>query len=207
MTDAANLIPFLAAVALIELTPGPNMAYLALVSARSGIRYGFATVAGVTLGLGVYLAASVMGLAQAAIRWPAAYEALRWAGVCYMLWLAFDTWRGGARPEAPAAGYGRLFLRGLLVNLLNPKAALFYVAILPSFMTSDGGSVAAQALRLGAIHLAVSIVVHGAIVTLAARAQGSTDALSGREGGRRIQRGFAVALALTAVWVGWSTAR
>ena len=205
MPDLALLLPFLAAVAVIELTPGPNMAYLALVSARSGVGHGLATVAGVTLGLAVYLAAAVLGLSEAALRWPIAYQTLRWAGVIYMLWLALDAWRGAAEAQAADKGYGRLFLRGLAVNLLNPKAALFYVAILPSFITAGAGSVAMQALALGSIHLAVSVGVHGAIVLTAGRAQGLMSVLAGSDGGRNVRRGFAIALAATAAWVAYAT--
>ena len=101
MLTADRLIPFLLAVGLIELTPGPNMGYLALVASRSGRSAGMATVAGITLGLVIYLAASVFGLAEAALRWPWIYEILRWAGAAYLGWLAIDTWRGPGRPTVP----------------------------------------------------------------------------------------------------------
>ncbi len=203
MPDVSTLVPFLAAIAVIELTPGPNMAYLALAAARSGLRHGLATVAGVTVGLAVFLAASILGLAELALRWPVGYQALRWAGVIYMLWLALETWRGAEAEVTAAEGYRRLFLRGLLVNLLNPKAALFYVSILPAFIVPAQGGVATQAAALGAIHIAFSVVVHLAIVITSARAQDVAARLSSRA----VQRAFAVALALTALWVAWSTRR
>ena len=72
------------------------MGYLALVAGRYGRRAGFVTIGGVTLGLAVYLGASVAGLADLLLRWPTAYAVLRWAGVLYLLWLAIDTWRGAS---------------------------------------------------------------------------------------------------------------
>jgi threonine/homoserine/homoserine lactone efflux protein len=199
VTDA--LIPFLLAVLVMELTPGPNMAYLALVAARSGRRLGFAAVAGVTLGLGAYLLASVAGIAEAAQRWPWVYQVLRWAGVAYLLWLAFDAWREPTtEPEAEDDdGVRRVFLRGLVANLLNPKAALLYVALLPGFISPRGDPVS-QALVLGAIHIGVSVVIHSAIVMGAGNAQRLLAQ-------RRVWAGRIMALALVAVaaWLAFST--
>ncbi|MDZ4372704.1 MAG: LysE family translocator [Phenylobacterium sp.] len=191
------LVPFLLTVLAMELTPGPNMAYLAVVSARSGRRAGLAAVAGVTLGLGAYLAASVAGIAQAAERWPWAYQMLRWAGVAYLLWLAFDAWR--ERPvEAQAPdddALRRVFLRGLVANLLNPKAALLYVALLPGFIT-PGADPVGQSLWLGGLHLAISVLIHGAIVVFAGGAQ-RWLVRSGDWAGRVM----ALALVAVAVWL------
>lgn len=197
-----TLIPFLLAVLAMELTPGPNMAYLALVAARSGRRAGAVAVAGVTLGLGAYLLASVAGLAEAAQRWPWAYQALRWAGVAYLFWLAFDAWRE-APPKAQADGvqpFGRIFVRGLVANLLNPKAALLYVTLLPAFIAPDGDPVT-QALILGSIHIGVSLVIHGSIVLFA----GSVRELMARQG-PWTGRIMALALASVAIWLVFATA-
>ncbi len=221
-----TLIPFLLAVLAMELTPGPNMAYLALVAARSGRRAGAVAVAGVTLGLGAYLLASVAGLAEAAQRWPWAYQALRWAGVAYLFWLAFDAWRE-APPKAQADGvqpFGRIFVRGLVANLLNPKAALLYVTLLPAFIAAvergmrsaqreqpaqrvvntgfapDGDPVT-QALILGSIHIGVSLVIHGSIVLFA----GSARELMARQG-PWTGRIMALALASVAIWLVFATA-
>lgn len=197
-----TLIPFLLAVLAMELTPGPNMAYLALVAARSGRRAGAVAVAGVTLGLGAYLLASVAGLAEAAQRWPWAYQALRWAGVAYLFWLAFDAWRE-APPKArsdEAQPLGRIFVRGLVANLLNPKAALLYVTLLPAFIAPDGDPVT-QSLILGSVHIGVSLVIHGSIVVFA----GSARELMARQG-PWTGRIMALALAAVAVWLVFATA-
>jgi threonine/homoserine/homoserine lactone efflux protein len=189
----------------MELTPGPNMAYLALVSAAQGRNAGLLAVFGVTLGLLTYLAAAVLGLAEIALRWPAIYQSLRWLGVGYLLWLAWDSWRqaGGTSAEAPApTSAGALILRGYLANILNPKAALLYVALLPNFMA--GQNPALEALGLGAIHIGISLVIHLSIVTAGGHAATFVDRWP-ESRRRRVERGFAVALALVAVWLAWGT--
>lgn len=207
LLSAQQLIAFLLAVAVIELTPGPNMGYLAVVASRSGWRAGAAVVAGVTLGLCLYLVASVFGLAEAALRWPWVYETLRWAGVVYMLWLAVDTWRDAERADEPVPETQGLFLRGFLNNLLNPKAAVFYVAVLPGFVRAKAGHPELQALSLGAFHIAVSVVVHLTIVWMATRAR---VALANEETATRsrcLQHAFALALASIAIWLAVSPGR
>ncbi|MEO8112860.1 MAG: LysE family translocator [Phenylobacterium sp.] len=190
----------------MELTPGPNMAYLSLVSAREGRMAGLLTVLGITLGLAVYMLASAAGLAEVAAAQPWAYHALRWAGVAYLVWLAFDTWRDGGQPAPevdtgrPAAG--RLVLRGLVTNLLNPKAAVFYVSVLPSFTRPELGDVALQSLTLGTIHLAASVAVHGAIVATAGLAH---PLVVHGTGSRRLRGGFVAGLLAVAAWMVWTT--
>ena len=161
--DPAVILPFLLAVALIELTPGPNMGWLALVSLGRGRPAGFAAVAGVTVGLAVWMLAAAFGLTQVLLIWPLLFQIIRWAGVVFLLWLAWEAWRGDSGPAAadgPDLSTLRgLFLRGMTGNLLNPKAAVFYVALLPTFMRPDHGSPLVQALSLGGLHLVVAVVV------------------------------------------------
>ena len=127
---------FVLASALIELTPGPNMAWLAIVGATEGRRPAYAAVAGVALGLAVIGLAAALGVAALVTTSPALYSGLRWGGVVYLLWLAWDSWRDvDGEAEARIAGrrLALYFRRGLVTNLLNPKAAVFYVAVLPGF--------------------------------------------------------------------------
>ena len=205
MLGVGQLLPFLVAVALIELTPGPNMGYLAVVASQSGRAAGMATVAGITLGLAFYLLASVFGLAEAAMRWPWIYQTLRWAGVAYLLWLAVDTWRGASPKAQPEPDHRSLFLRGLLNNLLNPKAAVFYVALLPGFIRPQDGHPLLQALILGAIHITISVLIHATIVLTASHARSVLDAGDSGQRSVVLQRGFAIGLATIAVWLAVST--
>jgi len=125
----ALFLPFLITTMLIELTPGPNMAWLALTSATQGKRSGFAAVAGIATGLAILALASAMGLAALAARSPFAFSLLRYAGVAYLLWLAWQTWVGekdAAANQIDATAMAAWFRHGLLLNLLNPKAAVFF---------------------------------------------------------------------------------
>ena len=200
---------FFLAVTLIELTPGPNMGYLTLVASRWGRRAGLATVLGITCGLTLYMLAAVAGLGEVFLRVTWLYAILRWAGVGYLLFLAFETWRGdtetspGAAPATPPNR--RLFTRGLVANLLNPKAAVFYVALLPGFTNPAWGAPASQALALGVIHVGVSVAVHSGIVLAAGGARGRVESWTAGLGRRWLDRILAAGLAAVALWLAWET--
>ena len=199
-----GLSAFVLASTLIELTPGPNMAWLAMVAATEGRRPGFAAVGGVALGLGVIGVAAAFGLAAIIAATPALYQALRWAGVLYLLWLAWDGWRdGGAEDGNNHAGITlrRAFRRGLVTNLLNPKAALFYIAVLPGF-TDPGASVLVETLILTAAYVAVATAIHAGIVALAGSAHALID---DPVKSRIVRRVLSAALALVALWFAWSS--
>lgn len=203
--DPSVLLPFLAAVILMEITPGPNMGWLALVSLSQGRTAGLAAVAGITLGLSLWMVAAAFGLTEVVMRWPALYQAIRWAGVLFLLYLAWDAWRSTdatARQTPEPALRQQLFRRGLIGNLLNPKAALLYVVLLPGFMRPGYGAPLVQALALGSVHIGVSIVVHSAIVLTASRAGGS---LLTRQQSPVMRTLMALSLVAVAAWTAWET--
>ena len=136
-----------------------------------------------------------------------AYETLRWAGALYLCWLAYDSWREGRRPieAAPVSQSHFLhFRRGFVTNLLNPKAAVFYIAVLPEFVQIGRGAIAAQTLMLSAIYVAVATTIHLSIVLLAARLQTAIETPDSR---RTIRRVLAMLLAVIAIWFAVSTER
>lgn len=203
--DPGVIVPFLVAVALIELTPGPNMGWLALVSLGRGRLAGFAAVAGVTVGLAAWMLAATFGLTQVLLIWPAVYQLIRWAGVIFLLWLAWEAWHpdsttGESGPDVSTLR--GLFLRGMTGNLLNPKAAVFYVALLPTFMRPGHGSTLTQALTLGSLHVAVSVVVHALIVVGAA---GAGSMVLTRVQGPWLRAVMAGGIAAVALWMAWAT--
>ena len=167
---------------------------------------GFAAVAGVTVGLAAWMLAAAFGLTQALLAWPPLYQVIRWAGVLFLLYLAWEAWRGEGDPAVGDGVEARtlrgLFLRGLTGNLLNHKAAVFYVALLPTFMRPDHGSPLIQALTLGALHLVVAVAVHSAIVLGGARAG---PAAIGRMQGPRLRTVMALGIAGVALWMAWET--
>lgn len=184
------------------------MAYLAALSLSNGMRVGLAAVAGIALGLSVYGIAAAFGLAALIDNSPLLYEALRWAGVVYLLWLAWDGWRSetasGTAAAAGAVSPAIAFRRGLVTNLLNPKAAIFYIAILPDFVRVDLDAVRAQTLALSAIYVCVATAVHLVIVLLAGTLQHRIDTPDKR---RIVRRTLALLLVGIAAWFAVSTRR
>ncbi len=163
--DPGVLPEFLLAMALIELTPGPNMGYLAVVAASRGRIAGMLSVLGVTLGLGFYLVLAVFGLSSGPLESDLIMALLRWGGVLYLLYLALDAVRAPTTTAPTDAASGRrLIMRGLVANLLNPKALLFYAVLLPGFVRPGLAPIWVQLLILGLGHIVISLVVHLSIV-------------------------------------------
>lgn len=183
---------------LVELTPGPNMAWLALLAATEGRSRGFAAVAGVSLGLGLMGLAAAFGLAALVQAQPLAYQALRWAGLAYLLWLAIDAWRGAEGDEGGQLGQSRLhyFRQGVITNVLNPKAAVFYVTVLPGFLPP--APTLLQTVAFSAIYVTVATLVHGAIVAAAGTARGL---LSNPVRVALARRAMAAGLVAVAIWL------
>ena len=211
MTDllSSTLLAFALTCTVIEITPGPNMAYLAALSLTRGWRTGLAAVAGVALGLSAYGVAAALGVAAIIENSAFLYEALRWGGVIYLLWLAWDAWSTAddLPPEqAPANHHERAsaFSRGLITNLLNPKAAVFYVAVMPEFLDLGAGRIAAQTLTLSAVYVTIATLIHASIVLFASRLR---SVIVEPAQVRLIRRVLALALVAIAVWLAWSTAR
>lgn len=205
---STSLLAFALTCFVIEITPGPNMAYLAALSLSQGVRAGLAAVAGIALGLSVYGVAASLGLSAIIDNSAFLYEALRWGGVVYLLWLAWEAW-AAEREVAPETVDGGIdpwtaFRRGLITNLLNPKAAVFYVAVLPDFIQIGKGAVATQTLVLSAIYVGIATAIHLVIVLLASRLQ---SVIATPEQRRTVRRILAVLLAGIAVWFAFSTSR
>ncbi len=208
MIDIAFQFPaafsaFLITSILIELTPGPNMGYLAIVALTQGRRAGFAVVAGVFLGLSIIGAAAAYGVATLVQASPLIYDGLRYAGIAFLLYLAWEGWRGGGAEEDGTQGLMPLFLRGLTNNILNPKAAVFYVAVLPEFVDT-AQPVLAQTIMLTITYVLVATVIHGLIVALAGSLR---PWLAGGEKEVFVRRSLSVALACFAIWFAVTTAR
>ncbi len=202
--DPLILPAFLLAMVLIELTPGPNMGYLALVSTTRGRMAGLLTVVGITIGLSLYLAVSIYGLTRTPLASPTVLWALKWAGVGYMLWLAIEGLlppraTGPKVPIIPFAA-SRQVLRGIIANVLNPKAALFYVVILPGFIQPGFAPTRTQMVILGGTHILISIAVHLSIVL---GTDGAATRLSD-PARKALRRGLALGLAAAAVWVAFA---
>jgi len=204
VNEISPLLAFALTALVIEITPGPNMTYLAALSLSSGMRTGLAAVAGIALGLMTYGLIATFGLAAIIYELPLLYSVLRWGGVLYLLWLAWDSWTGadGTSGDPGEERSWAAFRRGVITNWLNPKAAVFYIAVLPEFIRTDGGAVARQTLVLSLIYVAIATAIHATIVLLAGSLQSVIVTANNR---RTIRRGFALMLVAIAIWFALST--
>jgi len=197
LTDA--FIPFLLTALVIELTPGPNMAWLALTGASAGRKAALAATAGIATGLAIVGLLAAFWLAELAQASPHLFALLRYGGAAYLLWLAWEAWtgKGEVSPGHARDGHARQWFRhGLLLNLLNPKAALFFVAILPNYVVGTMG-VMPQTLMLSAAYVVVATFVHGMIALSAGRAHGWFEQ---GDNAAHLRRICAVMIAAVAIW-------
>ncbi|MCZ7423587.1 MULTISPECIES: LysE family translocator [unclassified Micromonospora] len=187
------LAGYLAAIALLMVTPGPDMMFVLANATRYGTRAGIVAAIGVAAGEAIHIAAVVCGLAALVAASPVLFTTIRWAGAVYLVALGIRALLGAGAPadETKRVGTsGQAFLRGLLTNLLNPKMILFSVAFLPQFVNPAAGDPTAQLVLLGAVFMAVQLAVDIAIGAGAGRlARRMTDS----RWSRRVNRICAVA--------------
>lgn len=151
--DAPTLLAFAAASLAVYLAPGPDMAYIAANSVPHGLRAGASAATGTVLGVFVQALAAATGATAIFLVSPLAFEAVRWAGVAYLCWLGVRLLRARPAPGRAGAALNRgavpVILKGLAINILNPKISLFFLAFLPQFTDPARGAVFAQLLALG----------------------------------------------------------
>ncbi|MFJ2746174.1 LysE family translocator [Streptomyces sp. NPDC087440] len=171
-----------AGVALVELgmalIPGPNMIHLASRAITQGRRAGLVSLSGTAVGFLCYLVAAAAGLSALFAAVPLAFTIVKLAGAAYLAYLAWDILKPGGRSpfapqhDLPPVSDVRLFSMGLLTNLLNPKIALLYAALLPQFMDPQAGPDWAQMLQLGGVQIVVGVSVNALIMLGAAQVAG-----------------------------------
>lgn len=165
MVPINDLLLFAGAALLMVLTPGPNMIYLISRSICQGKKAGVISLFGVIAGFLVHMFAAAIGITALFLAVPLAYEILKWVGAAYLLYLAWQAVRPGARSafearQLPEDRPSKLFLMGFLTNVLNPKIAVFYLSIFPQFVSPEHGSVFVQSIMLGFTQITVSFAVN-----------------------------------------------
>lgn len=165
MIPAHDLLIFAAACLLMVLTPGPNMIYLISRSICQGRKAGITSLVGVVAGFFVHMFAAAAGLTAVFLAVPMAYEALKWAGALYLLWMAWQALKPGARSPFEARDLApdstpKLMLMGFMTSVLNPKVAMFYLSIFPQFISPEHGSLFIQSILLGLTQISVSFTVN-----------------------------------------------
>lgn len=163
------LLAFVPAGLALNLTPGADMMFTLAQGLKGGPRAGMAANAGIAVGGMVHTVIAGLGLGALVAAHPLAFDVIRWAGVAYLLWLAVQSLRAGpmaVRGEVAVRSLGRVFLDGLMVNLLNPKVILFILAFLPQFV-DPSRAVLPQFLVLGLVFSLGGLVVNGVVAVFA----------------------------------------
>jgi threonine/homoserine/homoserine lactone efflux protein len=171
--DAAHWVAFVTAAALLNLSPGPDIAFILGKTAQGGRGAGFAAMLGVWLGTLGHVGFAVAGLSALLVSSALAFTLVKWIGAAYLVWLGIKALRsGGGGFVQHAEGSARLwptFRQGVFVNLLNPKVAVFMLAFLPQFVVPGAGPVAAQLALHGVLIIAVAALIEPPLVMLGAR--------------------------------------
>jgi len=192
MPELSIIIVFALACLALNATPGPDMLLCATRSATQGRLAGLATYLGIAAGAYCHALALALGLSQLFLAVPAAYDIVRLAGAGYLLYLA---WQAFTSKDELAAengvsqklSFGTLFRQGWLTNILNPKVALFFLALFPQFIEPSQGSVAAQIMVLATILNTTGLLVNGIVILVADRAG---TAIAASERANRFARYF-----------------
>lgn len=156
-------IEFLITTLIVVASPGTGVVYTLAAGLGRGPRASVVAAIGCTLGIVPHLAAAMMGLAALLHASALAFALVKYAGVAYLLWMAWQTLGERGALDVTAAGRGRgdlaVIVDGVVINLLNPKLSLFFVAFLPQFMRADDAAPLATMAWLGGVFMAMTLVV------------------------------------------------
>lgn len=171
MFNTSSLLLFLTAALLLALAPGPDNIFVLTQAALKGRLVGVVVTLGLCTGLVVHTSAVALGVAVIFQTSAMAFTLLKLAGAIYLLWLAWGAFRAGATPLESAAdlepSLGRYYMRGILMNITNPKVSIFFLAFLPQFTHPEHGHLPLQMAILGGLFILATLVVFGAISLLA----------------------------------------
>lgn len=174
LPELSTLLIFVAACFAIAVTPGPDMLLVISRSLSQGRSAGFSIYAGTATGIFVHALAAAFGLSQLFLTLPFAYDAVRYLGAAYLLYLAYKTLtskQGVAPSSTPNSHFSNwnMFRQGLLTNILNPKIILFILALFPQFVDPAIGSVAVQIIILACVFNLIGLIVLGTIIITASK--------------------------------------
>ena len=169
--DLAHWTAFLAAAVVLNLAPGSDIAFILGHTARGGRANGFAAMVGTWGGALCHIGFAAAGLSAVVAASALAFAAIKWVGVAYLLWLGFQALRSGggsfvSDDPGPRAGLGGILRQGVLIDLLNPKVAIFFLAFLPQFVAPGAGPVWVQLLAHGVACIAVGALIQPPLVLL-----------------------------------------
>jgi threonine/homoserine/homoserine lactone efflux protein len=173
----AHWSTFFVAAILLNLTPGPDIAYVLVQTVRNGKRSGFAALFGVWSGLLLHVLFAALGLSAIIATSATAFVLVKWAGALYLIWLGIQTFRSnstrnGDVPSLAKLSNAKIFRRGVLVATLNPKVAFFFLAFLPQFVVVGAGPASAQLFLHGFLILVVGAFIEPLIIIFGANLTG-----------------------------------
>ena len=207
LPDPAGLGLFVVAALLLLLTPGPAVLYIVARSIDQGRRAGLVSMLGVHVGTLVHVAAAAAGLSALLQASAAAFSAVKYVGAAYLIHLGLrrllDRAPAPGAETAPSRRLRRAFAGGVVVNVLNPKTALFFLAFLPQFVSEGRGHAGAQVLVLGLVFVALGLVTDGGYALAAGTAarwlRGHPRFVAGE---RWVSGGMYIGLGVAAVFAG-----
>ncbi|RRO13118.1 LysE family translocator [Saccharopolyspora rhizosphaerae] len=162
--DLSVLPAFLAAVAIILLAPGPDMAFIVATGLKTGRTGAIRAALGITAGVSVHVVLTAVGLGAFLAAAPGVVDAIQLGGAAYLAYLAWTTWRSSGAPWEPSTVRpSKVFRRGFAVNISNPKIMLFFTAFLPHFLGGARQNPVFQLLVLGLVLQVMALVVDLAI--------------------------------------------
>ena len=168
-------VTFFAAALLLNLSPGPDMAFILGQTIKGGKASGFAAMFGIWIGAACHALVAALGLSAIFMSSATAFLVLKWVGAAYLVWLGIQAFRSKGSALLPdeqisstqSAGAFKIFRQGLVVSLLNPKVAIFFLTFLPQFVVSGAGSTSSQLLLHGFLIILVAGVVEPPLILVA----------------------------------------
>jgi threonine/homoserine/homoserine lactone efflux protein len=210
MPETSTLALFAVAAVTLLVIPGPAVLYIVTRSVDQGRAAGLASVCGVHVGTLVHVAAAVLGLSALLVSSATAYDTVRWLGAAYLVWLGVrrllardEDLPAAAGPDTRRPGLRRIFAQGVVVNVLNPKTALFFLAFLPQFVDTSRGSVPFQVVVLGVAFVLLGLLSDGAYAMAASTGAGWLRRRPGvARASRLVSGGVLISLGVTTALAG-----
>ncbi|HBI03758.1 MAG TPA: LysE family translocator [Paenibacillaceae bacterium] len=165
--DPLLLLSFLGAAILLTLMPGPDILFVTAQSISQNKKAGIFTALGLCTGLIVHITAATLGISAIVYQSAVAFTIVKYAGALYLFYLAWMSFRDKGQPfsikKQDSINYGSLYKKGILMNLLNPKVSLFFLALLPQFIDNSWRHISLQMFILGTIFLIQALLIFSVI--------------------------------------------
>lgn len=170
----AHWIGFFTAAVLLNISPGPDMAFILGHTMKSGTRAGFSAVFGIWTGAGIHVLLAAFGLSAILAASAIAFSTVKWVGAIYLVWLGVQALRskgegGFVRAAGETLGRRRIYRQGVLVSLLNPKVAIFFLAFLPQFVVEGAGPAWLQLAVHGGLIIVVAVFIEPPLILAGGR--------------------------------------